>query len=62
MEFRIDEVKRQVILVQEAPRNSEVILNELDVLNRKFLEGTKDEYECELVLQDVEVADETEEK
>lgn len=62
MEFRIDEVKRQVILVQGAPRNSEIILNELDVLNRKFLEGTQDKYECELVLQDIEVTDETGEK
>ena len=58
MEFRIDEVKRQVILVQGAPRSTEVIINELDTLNRKFLEVTHDKYECELVLQDVEIKNE----
>lgn len=62
MEFRIDETKRQVILVLGAPRTGEVVINELDALDRRFLEGTDDEYECELVLQDVEITDEFMEK
>lgn len=59
MEFRIDEVKRQVIVTIGA---KEIILNELDTLNKIFMEGTAEKYECELVLQSVEINDENEEK
>lgn len=62
MEFRIDEAKRQVIVIPGVAKAGEIVLNELDPLNRKFLEGTDDKYECELVLQDVEITNETGEK
>lgn len=62
MEFRIDEAKRQVIVVTGVGKTTEIVLNELDPLNRKFLEGTDDKYECELVLQDVELTNEAGEK
>lgn len=62
MEFRIDETKRQVIVVTGVAKATEIVVNELDLLNRKFLEGTHEEYECELVLQDVEIVDESGEK
>ena len=62
MEFRIDEAKRQVIVVIGVGKAGEIVLNELDPLNRKFLEGTGDKYECELVLQDVELTNEAGEK
>ncbi|WP_432204451.1 hypothetical protein ACQ9ZF_05175 [Cetobacterium somerae] len=62
MEFRIDETKRQVIVITGVAKATEIVVNELDLLNRKFLEGTHEEYECELVLQDVEIVDESGEK
>lgn len=62
MQFRIDEVKRQVILQQEKPRVGEVIINEFDTLTRKFLNDTGLKYECELVLARVEVLNELGEK
>ena len=36
MEFRIDEVKRQVIVIHGVAKTGEIVLNELDLLNRKF--------------------------
>lgn len=62
MEFRIDEAKRQVIVIPGSDKAGEIVVNELDPLNRKFLEGTDDKYECELVLLDVEITDESGEK
>ena len=62
MEFRIDETKRQVIVTTGVAKAGEIVLNELDPLNRKFLNGTNERYECELVLQDVEVTNEAGEK
>ena len=62
MEFRINEAKRQVIVIYGVAKSGEIVLNELDPLNRKFLEGTDDKYECELVLQDIEITNENEEK
>lgn len=62
MEFRIDEAKRQVIVIPGSDKVGEIVVNELDPLNRKFLEGTGDKYECELVLQDVELTNEAGEK
>lgn len=62
MEFRIDEAKRQVIVTTGVAKAGEIVLNELDPLNRKFLEGTGDKYECELVLKDVELTNEAGEK
>ena len=35
-----------------------IIVNEFDKVDRIFLPGTEDTYECELVLVDVEVRDE----
>lgn len=62
MEFRIDEAKRQVIVISGVAKAGGIVLNELDPLNRKFLNGTNEKYECELVLQDIEITNEDGEK
>ncbi len=62
MEFRIDEAKRQVIVISGVAKAGRIVLNELDPLNRKFLNGTNEKYECELVLQDIEITNEDGEK
>ncbi|MEG0069731.1 MAG: hypothetical protein RR191_05635 [Cetobacterium sp.] len=62
MQFRIDEAKRQVIVISGAAKAGEIVLNELDPLERKFLEGTNEKYECELVLQDVALIDDNGDK
>lgn len=59
MEFRVDKEKRQVVVISKFAKSGEIILNELDLLKRRFLEGTKEKYECELILKDIELRDKT---
>lgn len=56
--FTIDAEKRQVIINKNSKtRDADIVLNEFDELNRKFLQGTKDKYKCELVLLEVDTID-----
>lgn len=59
----IDIDKRRVIIERpttlEAKDISEpVVINEFDKIQKVFLEETKDRYDCELVLVNVEIMDE----
>lgn len=62
MEFYVDKENRRVVLYKEVSplslEESEVIINEFDVVKKGFLPNTVDKYECELVLLDVDKYDE----
>lgn len=56
--YTIDKENRRIIITLEGTSTySQKIVNEFDKLKRKFLDGTRDKYECELVIMDVEVKD-----
>lgn len=56
--YTIDKENRRIIITLEGTSTySQKIVNEFDKLKRKFLDGTQDKYECELVIMDVEVKD-----
>lgn len=56
--YTIDKENRRIIITPEGTSTySQKVVNEFDKLERIFLEGTQDKYECELVIMDVEVKD-----
>lgn len=65
--YIIDKDKRRIVISKEPmtlqegftqiPKDS-IVINEFDKINRVFIPGTEDIYECELVLIDVEIRDE----
>lgn len=56
--YTIDKENRRIIITPEKSTTySQKVVNEFDKLERIFLEGTQDKYECELVIIDVEVKD-----
>lgn len=58
MDFYIDKENRRVIIGNVKSRSA-IVINEFDKLEKKFLEGTIDRYDCELVLLDIEEEDKT---
>ncbi|MGL5646955.1 MAG: hypothetical protein ACRDDY_03810 [Clostridium sp.] len=60
MDFYIDEKNRRVVIGNVKSRSA-IVINEFDKLEKNFLATTKDKYECELVLLEVEVRDENDE-
>lgn len=67
--YIIDKDKRRIVISKEPMTLEEgtgfyqipkehIIVNEFDKINRNFIPGTQDTYECELVLLDVEIRDE----
>lgn len=58
MDYVIDLENRRVMPVATALNLGELkIINEFDILEKKFLPNTEDEYQCELVLLDVGIHD-----
>ncbi|MGL5716751.1 MAG: hypothetical protein ACRCX2_27295 [Paraclostridium sp.] len=57
MNYAIDKENRRIILEATTLNLEQNIINEFDLLEKSFLEGTEDKYDCELVLLDVEVHD-----
>ena len=57
--YTIDLKNRRVII--ETKSRGTITINEFDRLNRVFLDGTHDKYECELVLLEVPVMNENNE-
>lgn len=56
--YTIDKVNRRIIITPEGTSTySQKVVNEFDKLERIFLDGTQDKYECELVIMDVEIKD-----
>lgn len=56
--YTIDKENRRIIITPEKSTTySQKVVNEFDKLERIFLEGTQDKYDCELVIIDVEVKD-----
>lgn len=55
--YTIDLENRQVIINAKVSVNK-TIIKEFDKINRKFLQGTSDTYECILVLKEVPKYDE----
>ena len=58
--YIIDKENRRVIIKTHEEFSSfttEKVISEFDKLERKFLDGTQDKYECELVILDVEEKD-----
>lgn len=56
--YTIDKENRRIIITPDKQTTySQKVVNEFDKLERIFLEGTHDKYECELVIMDVEVKD-----
>lgn len=53
--FIINKDKRQIIITKEDNTKSTIVINENDSLNRKFLDGTQDKYQCILKLIDVDI-------
>ncbi|MGL6100370.1 MAG: hypothetical protein ACRC0G_12185 [Fusobacteriaceae bacterium] len=66
LSYSVDLIKRCVVLKVENEGGASLlvdfIINEHDTLKKKFLPNTNEEYECELVLVDVEKKDEKGEK
>lgn len=59
----VDAENRRVVIDMPSPLGTKdistpLIINEFEKVNKVFLEKTKDKYECELLLVDVEVQDE----
>lgn len=54
--FVIDKEERKIIITNEKTRGV-IEVRENEALNRKFLEGTADKYDCILKLIDVDVID-----
>ena len=60
--FKIDKENRKIIITDEVSRKV-IEIREGEALNRKFLEGTEDKYNCILKLIDVDIVNpETQEK
>lgn len=60
--FVIDKENRKIIITDDVTRNV-VEIREGENLNRKFLEGTEDKYQCVLKIMDVDIINpETQEK
>lgn len=56
--YTIDKENRRIIITPEITTTySQKIINEFDKLKRIFLDGTVDQYECELVILDVDIKD-----
>lgn len=56
--YTIDKENRRIIIKPDEPTTySQKVVNEFDKLERIFLDGTHDKYDCELVIMDVEVKD-----
>ena len=55
MNFVIDKESRRVVIGDMRQKMSTVIINEFEKVNKTFLEGTIDKYECELVLLEVDL-------
>ena len=58
--YTIDKENRRIIIKTHEEFSSfstEKVINEFDKLERKFLDGTQDKYECELVILDVDIKD-----
>lgn len=55
--IKIDEENRRIIITNEKTRDINII-NEFDKIEKVFLLGTEDKYECELVLLEVPIYDE----
>lgn len=60
--YVIDSKNRKVIIDKSIDNRSriisnQIVLNEFDDLKKKFLDGTQDKYDCELVLLEVNVLD-----
>lgn len=58
MDFIIDKESSRVIIGDERQKMTTITINEFEKINKTFIEGTIDKYECELVLLDVDVKDE----
>lgn len=56
MNFIIDKENRRIVI--NSPLKTEIVINEFDKLNKHFLDGTEDIYECELILLDVDIHNE----
>ncbi|MGL4998933.1 MAG: hypothetical protein ACRC5T_08215 [Cetobacterium sp.] len=59
--FILDVEKRNVTINSNLTKDA-IVVKEYESLNRKFLTGTADKYECELVLLEVEKMNELDEK
>lgn len=65
--FIIDKENKRVIIVKDSVNllsveiSEDNVINEFDKIYKTFLEGTKDIYECELILVDVDIKDENQE-
>lgn len=58
--YTIDKENRRIIIKTTKDMSTFMTtkyINEFDKLERKFLDGTQDKYECELVIMDVEIKD-----
>lgn len=57
--FTIDLENRQVIIVNTSKKRSaeDIIIKEFDKIERKFLPGTAEKYETELVLLEIDIND-----
>lgn len=56
--YTIDKENRRIIITPEITTTySQKIINEFDKLKRIFLDGTVDQYECELIIIDVDKKD-----
>ncbi|MGL6099090.1 MAG: hypothetical protein ACRCZ9_03460 [Fusobacteriaceae bacterium] len=53
MNYTIDKINRKITI--ETKTKNIIVINEFDLLEKKFLSNTVDKYECELVLMDVSV-------
>lgn len=56
MNYTIDKLNRTVT-VQSKTKNI-IVINEFDKLDKRFIDGTQDKYDCELILLEVEIYDE----
>ncbi|MGL5051634.1 MAG: hypothetical protein ACRC6E_13560 [Fusobacteriaceae bacterium] len=56
------DVEKRIVTINSATTKNVIVVAEYETLIKKFLVGTADEYECELVLLEVEKTDELGEK
>lgn len=57
--IKIDKENRQIIITHDKSKDIKII-KEFEKIEKVFLNGTKDKYECELVLLDIPVQSEKE--
>lgn len=57
--YVLDTVNRRVIINYQ---NQEIVINEFDKVEKVFLKNTSDVYECELVILDTIITDDTTDK